>query len=165
MATIRAVPTPPAVGRAASSSRERSIKQVSVVLVALTVLLALSGCRSPEERARIAEEKRIAAEQRAAELEAAFKADIPADSPLAKVEKGMTEGEVMALIGPPKSQDTSATGKAFNPFNFSGRDTMRTVFYYEGIGRVEFSFGSWGQRKGAVQLWHDPGEPGYRRSR
>jgi hypothetical protein len=141
------------------------MKQVPVVLLALTVLVTLAACRSPEERARIAEEKRVAAEQKAAELEAAFSADIPADSPLAKVEQGMTEGEVMALLGPPKSQDTRATGKAYNPFNFAGRDTMRTVFYYEGVGRVEFSFGSWGQRNGAVQLWHDPEEPGYRRSR
>ena len=141
------------------------MKKVSFALVGLTVLVALAGCRSPEERARIAEQKRLAAEQKAAELEAAFKASIPADSSLAQIEKGMTEGEVMALLGPPKSQDTRATGKAFNPFNFAGRDTMRTVFYYEGIGRVEFSFGSWGQRNGAVQLWHDPTEPGYRRSR
>jgi outer membrane protein assembly factor BamE (lipoprotein component of BamABCDE complex) len=141
------------------------MKQIPLVLFALTVLVSLSGCRSPEERARLAEEKKVAAEQKEKELEAAFKASVPADSPLAKLEKGMTEGEVIALLGPPKSQDTFATGKAYNPFNFSGRDTIRTVFFYEGIGRVEFSFGSWGQRNGAVQLAYDPEEPGYRRSR
>jgi hypothetical protein len=82
-----------------------------------------------------------------------------------KIELGMTEGEVTALLGPPQSQDSHPTGKAYNPFNFSGRDTMRTVLYYEGIGRVEFSWGSWGQRNGVVLLEHDPTEPGYRRSR
>ena len=55
----------------------------------------------------------VAQDQNPADV-ARFYAGLPvsADSPLAKVEKGMTEGEVMALLGAPKSQDTRATGKA-----------------------------------------------------
>jgi hypothetical protein len=125
-----------------------------LVLAATVSFACLTGCRSKEEKMRAKEEDRKA-------KEAEMKASIPADSPLAKVEFGMTEGEVGAILGAPTAQDSHTTGKQWIPFNFSGKDTFRTVYYYKGVGRVEFSSGSWGQRNGVVVIKHDPSEPGY----
>ncbi len=92
-----------------------------------------------------------------------MKAAIPADSPLAKIELGMSEGEVASILGKEDSSGSHTTGKQFIPFNYAAKDTMRTTYYYKGVGKVEFSSGSWGQRNGVVAMYHDPSEPGYRR--
>jgi len=134
------------------------MKRLMMGLLAMAVLgAALPGCRSAEER-------KAAREADVARQDAALKASIPADSPLAKLKLGMTEGEVVAILGPQNSQDAHTTGKQFIPFNFAGKDVLRTTYYYKGIGRVEFSSGSWGQRNGVIMLYADPSEPGYRRS-
>ncbi len=90
-------------------------------------------------------------------------AKVPADSPLRKVTLGMSESEVTAILGPQSLTDSHITGKAFRPFNYSGKDTMRIVYYWKGPGRIEFSGGSWGQRNGAILCYHDPNEPGQRK--
>lgn len=124
--------------------------------IPVLLLCLAAGCKS-------AEEKRAAKEAKRAEQEAAMKAvmheNVPAESPLQKVTLGMTETEVQEVLGPPTQTSTRITGKQFNPFHFSGRDTMRVVYHYRGIGRVEFSHGSWGQRHGAIQCVHAPEEP------
>jgi outer membrane protein assembly factor BamE (lipoprotein component of BamABCDE complex) len=139
------------------------MSRIAVVCAALAVLAATSGCRSSSGQPGKTRTESRAEAQSARQAE--MKASIPADSPLAKIDFGMTEGEVSAILGPPSSQDAFATGKAYNPFNVAGRDTVRTVHYYKGIGRVQFSHGSWGQRNGVVEILHDPSEPGYARSR
>jgi len=120
-------------------------RSIPLVLLCLAV-----GCKS-------AEEKRAEREARQAEREAAMReqmhANVPADSPLHQVTLGMTESEVQAILGAPTSTSSHVTGKAYNPFNFSGRDTVRIVYHWAGVGRVEFSQGSWGQRNGAVQCY------------
>ncbi len=127
-------------------------RQIPLLLLCLVV-----GCKS-------AEEKRAEKEAKRAEREAAMKeqmhANVPADSPLQKVTLGMSESEVQAILGPPTSASSHPTGKQFNPFNVSGRDTMRLVYHWQGIGRVEFSQGSWGQRNGAILCYSDPNDPG-----
>lgn len=116
------------------------------------VLLCLSvGCKSAEERAA----ERAAQE---AKMRAALHEGVPEDSPLRKVELGMNETEVQAVLGPPTRTSTRQTGKGYNPFNFSGRDTIRVVYHWQGIGRVEFSHGSWGQRNGAIACAANPDE-------
>ena len=134
------------------------MKSISITCLALALLVGLPGCRSSAEKAQAKQEKQ---QQQAA----ALKASIPPDSPLAKLEMGMSEGEVTAILGQPSSQDMHTTGKQFIPFNYAGKDTMRTVYYFKGVGRVEFSSGSWGQRNGLVGMVHDPEDPGYRRSK
>ncbi|MBL8749929.1 MAG: hypothetical protein JNK78_12265 [Planctomycetes bacterium] len=129
-------------------------------LLPVLFLSLMVSCRS-------AEEKRAAKEAKRAEQEAEAKRrmheNVPPDSPLMKVELGMSESQVTEILGPQSSTDTHVTGKAYNPFNYGGRDTMRIVYYWKGIGRVEFSAGSWGQRNGAILCIHDPNEPGQRR--
>ncbi|MEO6711723.1 MAG: hypothetical protein ABI054_14330 [Planctomycetota bacterium] len=131
------------------------MKNVALSCLALGLLVSLPGCHSDGNKT--SKQEKIQQEQ------AAMKASIPADSPLAKVEFGMSEGEVGSILGPPTSQGGHITGKQFVPFNFAAKDTSRTVYYYKGIGRLEFSSGSWGQRNGVVVIQHDPTEPGFRR--
>ncbi len=125
--------------------------------IPVLILSLLVSCKS-------AEEKRAAKEAKRAEQEAEAKRrmheNVPPDSPLRKVELGMTESQVTDILGPQTSTDSHVTGKAYNPFNYGGRDTMRIVYHWKGVGRVEFSAGSWGQRNGAILCIHDPNELG-----
>lgn len=132
------------------------MNQRAVAVLVLIALAAAPACRSAADKAKSREEQH---QQQVAQL----KASIPADSPLYKLELGMSEGEVSSILGQPSSIDAHTTGKQFIPFNFAAKDTMRTVYFYKGVGRVEFSSGSWGQRNGLIAMAHDPSEPGYRR--
>ncbi len=133
------------------------MKKVVVTSLALSLLVALSGCHSGESGQTKAEKRQ--------QEENAMMAAIPADSPFAKLKVGMTESEVASILGQPTSQDNHITGKQFIPFNFAAKDTMRLVYFYKGIGRIEFSFGSWGQHNGAVLIKSDPNEPGFRQAK
>ena len=77
--------------------------KISIVCVAFAALLVLPGCRSSADKAKARDEERAA---QATEL----KASIPADSPLAKLELGMSEAEVASILGAPSSQDSRITG-------------------------------------------------------
>jgi hypothetical protein len=118
----------------------------------LLLLCLAVGCKS-------AEEKRAEREAKQAEREAVMKeqmhANVAADSPLQQITLGMSESDVQAILGPPTTTSSHMTGKAFNPWNFSGRDTVRVVYHWQGIGRIEFSQGSWGQRNGAVLCYSE----------
>lgn len=129
----------------------------ALAILALASLVVLLGCKSSGSG-----EKKASKEEARLARQAEIKAAIPPDSPLAKLDFGMSESEVGAILGTPDSQDTHTTGKQFIPFNFAGKDTLRTVFYYKGVGRVEFSSGSWGQRNGVVNMEADAAEPGHR---
>jgi outer membrane protein assembly factor BamE (lipoprotein component of BamABCDE complex) len=86
----------------------------------------------------------------------------PADSPLAKVKTGMTEAQVLSIMGQPSDQGAYITGKAFIPWYF-GSDTARVAYYYKGQGRVVFAAGGIGNRAGTVQrVEYDPNEDGVR---
>jgi len=125
-------------------------------LVLLALMLPAFGCKS-------AEEKQAAKEAKQAEYDARLReqmhANVPSDSPLQKVTLGMSESEVTAILGPQTWSDSHITGKQFRPFNYSGKDTTRIVYHWKGLGRVEFSNGSWGQRNGAIKCYHDLNEP------
>ncbi|MBL9078657.1 MAG: hypothetical protein JNL08_14200 [Planctomycetes bacterium] len=124
--------------------------------VPLLLLCLAVGCKSAEEKRAEKEAKRAAQE---AEMKAKMHENVPADSPLQKITLGMTESEAQTVLGPPTQTSSHITGKQFNPFHFSGRDTMRVVYHWKGVGRVEFSQGSWGQRNGAVLCIHNAEEP------
>lgn len=51
---------------------------------------------------------------------------------------GMGAGEVYDLVGSPTSESGNITGKAWNPFNFSGKGNMRITAYFKGKGSVVF---------------------------
>jgi hypothetical protein len=139
-----------------------------IVAVALSLsILPMAACKSAEEKeaARVKKAEEKAAKEREAEIKLqavkdAIRAKLPADSPLQKIDFGMSEAEVAVQLGAPTTQKTKPTGRAWNPWNVSGKDSMRTTFYYQGIGRVEFGNGSWGKRNGVVDLIHDASETG-----
>lgn len=82
--------------------------------------------------------------------------------PISIVKVGMTRQEVMDLVGPPTATHGYQTGKAFNPFNFSGGDMVREEALYKGQGRIVFSNSSrysTGWKVQEVRL--DPNESGY----
>lgn len=90
-------------------------------------------------------------------------APAPAGSPLSKVQVGMTEQEVRAVLGPPSQENEYVTGKAFIPWYF-GPDRSRRAYFYKGMGRVVFAGGKGFNRTGHVQrVEYDPSEPGYAR--
>lgn len=94
---------------------------------------------------------------------AAAPASVPASSPLAKIQVGMTAQEVSNILGMPTNQVSYASGKAWIPFYF-GDDARRTEWSYKGMGRVVFSggnvFGGGGGRVNRID--YDPSETGIR---
>jgi hypothetical protein len=84
----------------------------------------------------------------------------PADSPLAKVEVGMSPREVENILGAPNDENQYITGKAFIPF-FYGQDRWRRAYFYKGLGRVVFAGGGGFSANARVQrVEYDPNEPG-----
>jgi hypothetical protein len=85
----------------------------------------------------------------------------PASSPLAKVQVGMSAGEVEALLGPPTQENAYVTGKAFIPFYY-GSDRTRRAYFYKGLGRVVFAgSGGWvGANHKVTRVEYDPNETG-----
>lgn len=59
-------------------------------------------------------------------------------SKFAKLQIGMTLGQVEELIGRPDDADSRITGKQFQPFYFGG-DTQRTEAFYKNEGQLTFS--------------------------
>ena len=76
-------------------------------------------------------------------------------SKLAKIQIGMTQGEVEAAIGRPSDYRSYVTGKAFNPFYF-GSDAARVEWVYRGYGSIAFDAGRWGGGGVVMMINHDP---------
>ncbi len=141
------------------------------VLMAIGISASLvAGCatqggsgQTVAEEAPAAGTATSAAEIRRGTSPTAFSSeDIPADSPFAKVEKGMTEGRVYDLIGQPTEVKTYLTGKTWIPFYF-GPDTHRKEALYKGQGRIVFTpSGALGTGVYKVfKVIYDPTEDGY----
>jgi len=88
---------------------------------------------------------------------------IPANSPLAKIQIGMTAQQVSTILGMPTNQISYSTGKAWIPWYF-GDDVRRTEWSYKGLGRVVFNGGNvFGGGGGTVnRVDYDPNETGVR---
>ena len=103
------------------------------------------------------------AERRSPKPEAAAPtyAAAPASSPMSKVQVGMSEPQVSAILGVPDDSRGYVTGKAFIPFYY-GPDQSRFACYYKGKGRVIFDGGNqWGAGRGKViRVEYDPSEDG-----
>jgi hypothetical protein len=63
---------------------------------------------------------------------------LPPESPLARIELGMSHREVRAILGAPDDRLDHATGKAWIPF-YTGSGAHLRDWIYEGEGRVVFS--------------------------
>jgi len=88
-------------------------------------------------------------------------APVPPNSPLAKVQLGMSKKQVQDLLGAPTDQNSYSSGKAFIPFYF-GNDARRSSWFYKGVGRVVFADGNvfGGGTSEVVRVEYDPSEAG-----
>jgi len=69
----------------------------------------------------------------------AAKAAATAPASFDDVKEGMSMEEVNSLIGQPTATTSHMTGKAWAPFNFKGKDTVRLIALYKGVGRIVYS--------------------------
>jgi outer membrane protein assembly factor BamE (lipoprotein component of BamABCDE complex) len=127
------------------------MKRVAAVC-AVVLLAGSAGCRTTSSGEGGEKKQAPAKKERAAKQ---APANIPANSPLAKIKMGMARAQVEDLIGEPTSTRAFPSGKAFIPYYY-GPDTVRTGAFYKGLGRVVFS----GADK-VVQIEYDPTEDGY----
>ncbi len=83
---------------------------------------------------------------------------IPASSPLAKIEMGMSDTEVRKILGEPTNSNNYMTGKAFIPYYY-GSDTARSDYMYKGKGRVVFSRNRYSGQLKVIKVIYNPDEP------
>jgi hypothetical protein len=123
-------------------------RRLRAMMIAAAFTICVAGCAAKSDTAPAAPPAR---------------AQIPADSPLAKVQIGMTAQQVSSILGMPTNQVSYASGKAWIPFYF-GSDVRRTEWSYKGLGRVVFTGGNqWGGGGGQVErIDYDPTETGIR---
>ena len=124
------------------------------IALAVAVTVAFAGCAAKEQ----------SGEAPAAPAEAALPPP-PANSPLAKVQEGMTYQDVMNILGAPTAQNSYESGKRWIPYYY-GNDVSRTSYFYKGLGRVVFAAGNvfGGQSSGSVvRVEYDPAETGVAR--
>jgi hypothetical protein len=85
------------------------------------------------------------------------------DTRFAPVKIGMSNREVIDLIGSPSDQGIHQTGKAWIPY-FSGAGKMESWMHYKGVGRLLLSQDGGGNalRFYIIGIEHDANESGYR---
>jgi hypothetical protein len=82
--------------------------------------------------------------------------------PITAVKKGMSIQQVYDMCGAPTNTTTYQTGKAFIPFNFRGKDNVRSAALYKGQGRVVFSNDSaYSGGMHVLEVLVNPNESGY----
>jgi hypothetical protein len=128
------------------------MQRLVIISISALCLFAIAGCASKSDSAAAP-----------AAVAKPVGQPPPADSPLAKVQNGMTAQEVSNILGMPTNQVSYASGKAWIPFYY-GDDARRTEWSYKGMGRVVFSggnvFGGGGGR--VIRIDYDPNETGVR---
>jgi outer membrane protein assembly factor BamE (lipoprotein component of BamABCDE complex) len=129
------------------------MRRTLFVAVLITTLLALGACASGGSSGGKATSEGAKAEKSAKGVAP------PAGSKLARVQKGMSPGEVTAIMGEPTNTSTYQTGMAWVPFYY-GSDTMRTDYKYKGVGRVVFGHNRWSGSMKVIRIDYDPSEDG-----
>lgn len=104
-------------------------------LVLSALLLLGAGCASSPKSSSQASAQPAAASQT---IESRIEGNIPADSAFAKIQLGMTQGQVHEILGQPSDTKSYQTGKAWIPFYF-GPDVMRTDEFYKGVGVITYT--------------------------
>ncbi|MCK9608896.1 MAG: hypothetical protein M0R33_20845 [Methylomonas sp.] len=137
------------------------MKQFKLLAISTALILA-AGCASspkPSTQAAAPASTQVAKSSRAAE--STIEGDFPADSPFAKIQIGMTQGQVHEILGQPTDTKSYQTGKAWIPFYF-GPDTMRTDEFYKGVGSVTYTgAGIGGVHWKVFRAVYNPAEDGF----
>ena len=97
-------------------------------------------------------------QQTAAPEEPRARRPIPG-TPLARIELGMAEAQVIDILGEPTSQESYMTGKAWIPYYY-GPDTSRLDYKYENVGIVVFGRNRYSGKTRVIRVDHDSDEDG-----
>ena len=127
-------------------------KYVVAALVALTVFVGCGTDKSAQKEERATHGRVVG--------------NPPADSGFAKIAIGMSQGEVVNVLGQPTEQEGGMTGKEWIPFNFKGQGTQQILMYYKGQGRIYLENESrYRSVMRVVKVEYDPNESGFARRR
>jgi len=102
----------------------------------LLSLLLVVGCASSNKKPAQSESQPTSASAKSPD--SGIFGDIPSGSAFAKIQLGMTQGQVHEILGQPTDTKSYQTGKAWIPFYF-GPDVMRTDEFYKGVGVVTYT--------------------------
>ncbi len=81
----------------------------------------------------------------------------PPGSKLARVTAGMTEAQVIEILGAPTTQQSYFSAKVFIPW---GRESGRMDYRYKGVGIVVFSHHRYSGANTVIRVISDPNEDG-----
>ncbi len=98
--------------------------------------------------------------EHAAKAKAAEGTRPPAGTKLARVTDGMSEPEVISILGEPTSRQDYMTGKAWIPYYY-GSDVSRLDYRYKGVGIVVFGRNRYSGKTRVIRIDYDPSEDGY----
>jgi hypothetical protein len=84
----------------------------------------------------------------------------PPGTRLARITDGMSEAEVISILGEPTSQQNYMTGKAWIPYYY-GSDVSRLDYRYKGTGIVVFGRNRYSGKTRVIRVDYDPSEDGY----
>lgn len=101
-----------------------------------------------------------AKQSEAAKAKAAEGVRPPAGTKLARVTDGMSEPEVISILGEPTSRQDYMTGKAWIPYYY-GSDVSRLDYRYKGVGIVVFGRNRYSGKTKVIRVDYDPSEDGY----
>ena len=79
---------------------------------------------------------------------------------LSQISEGMSNGDVVSILGSPTSEQSYTTGKQWIPYYY-GSDTSRVDYKYAGLGVVTFSRNRYSGNLKVVSVVSDLSEDGY----
>lgn len=125
-------------------------------LATAAILMLIAGCASTHKAAPAQP-----ATQASKAAESRIDGNFPANSAFAKIQIGMTQGQVHEILGQPTDTKSYHTGKAWIPFYF-GPDVMRTDEFYKGVGSVTYTgAGIGGVHWTVFRAAYNPAEDGF----
>lgn len=136
----------------------------SAIALALVLAVGASACSTSKSGtdasgapAKSKEEIRAEKVKAKEEAEAKKYPPPPADSPLAKIKRDMTEAQVREILGPPTSQQSYQNGKQWIPgYGAFAPDIARTEFFYKGLGIVTFNQNRYNGKLFVLRTVYDP---------
>lgn len=126
-------------------------------LAIFAALMLIVGCASTDKKPA----DKAQAAQSSAPADSRIEGKFPSNSPFAKVQLGMAQGQVHEILGQPTDSKSYQTGKAWIPFYF-GPDVMRMDEFYKGVGIITYAgAGISGVHWKVHRAVYDPSEDGY----
>lgn len=137
------------------------MKQTNLLGISAALVLAAGCASSPKPAAQAAAPAATPAVKSNQAADSVIEGNIPAGSAFAKIQIGMTQGQVHEILGQPTDTKSYQTGKAWIPFYF-GPDTMRTDEFYKGVGSITYTgAGIGGVHWKVYRAVYNPAEDGF----